>query len=275
MMTKLQAAQLHRASHLFAGNPKRALGHAFCEGFAPARVWVDDMDNPGAAIAVAKRFGIGFAAGDAARAADLLEALRGLYPWVVFCDPPVSWHPALSAWSPKSHATVRYAFGPSGFSSEKLEALAKPPEGCRLLPYDRALAETALSETWSEDQIGVFAGVDDFLARGFGFALVGADGALLSGCTSFCPQADGFDVQIDTHPDHRGRGYAACVGAAFVLECLRRGKCPHWDAANPRSLRLAERLGFRMTDAYIAWLLIPQEEQTEAVLAQAVGEANP
>jgi RimJ/RimL family protein N-acetyltransferase len=78
-------------------------------------------------------------------------------------------------------------------------------------------------------------------------------GDLVSGCSSFCRHADGYEIQVDTREDRRRRGYATCVSAAFVLRCLDLGLTPHWDAANAESLRLAERLGFVLERAYPAW----------------------
>ena len=53
-----------------------------------------------------------------------------------------------------------------------------------------------------------------------------------------------MEVAIATAPDHRGRGLAACAAAALVQEALVREHVPHWNAFNPVSQRLAERLGF-------------------------------
>jgi predicted GNAT family acetyltransferase len=52
------------------------------------------------------------------------------------------------------------------------------------------------------------------------------------------------EVAIATAPDHRGRGLAACAAAALVQEALVREHVPHWNAYDPVSQRLAERLGF-------------------------------
>ncbi len=272
MIIELTGARKAAALPLFSRSPHHQIARSCCLSLNESRIFADDMTRPTAAVAVLARFGIGFAAGDARHAPELLDALRGWHPWYEISDPPASWHPALAAWSRKSHATVRYGFSasPTAFDREALHALATPPEGCQIVHYDRAMLEQALSIQWSEDQIGAFPSIDSFLRNGLGIALV-HDGSLVSGCVSFCRHPSGYEIQIDTHPDHRGKGYARCVGAAFVLECLRLGQRPAWDAANLTSLRLAERLGFVFTEAYSAWILVPPDTDTAAVLQQVVG----
>lgn len=46
---------------------------------------------------------------------------------------------------------------------------------------------------------------------------------------------------------------AAACGAALILECLKRGIYPGWDAANMESVRLAEKLGYRLKGPYYTW----------------------
>ena len=43
----------------------------------------------------------------------------------------------------------------------------------------------------------------------------------------------------------RHRGWTlSCCAAAFLLQCVRRGLRPHWDAMTPISRDLALKLGF-------------------------------
>ena len=270
MIHTLQGQQARALLPLFA-NPHHAIAVSCLEGRTACRVFADEADHPSAALVVLERFGIGFAAGQAQAAEALLGSLHGWHRWYEIIDPPPDWYPALAAWSKKSHATVRYAMeADAALPMETLRRLATPPEGCALRPYDEALLQDALAEPWSEDQMGVFLTVDDFMARGMSVALT-RDGALLAGCVGFLRHKDGYEIQIDTHPDHRGKGYATCVGAAFLLEMAARGMKPYWDAANPASFRLAEKLGFRFQRAYPAWLLIEPNEPADDVAKRVIG----
>ncbi len=273
MIVELTAAQLPALLPLFSGSPYHKIARSACLGLVPCRAFADSAVTPSAAVLSLARFGIAFAAGDAAHAPALLDALRGGHPWYEIADPPAAWHPALADSFPETYATIRYGFSedPAAFDRDALRALAVPPEGCELRPLDHALIDQALLMEWSEDQIGAFTSTGAFLRDGLGVALV-RDGALVAGCASFCAHPDGYEVQIDTHPDHRKKGYAACVGAAFLLESLARGKVPCWDAANRASLRLARKLGFRLASAYTAWMLISGNTTAEAVEKRVIGE---
>lgn len=257
---------------LFEGQATWEVARSCCRGLVPCRIFANAPQTPDAALIVLERLGIAFAAGDARHAPALLDALRGWHSWYEVNEPPEAWHPHLTAWSKGSYATARYAFtnDPKAFDMDRLRKLAIPPQGTTLRLYDRPLLEEALCASWSEDQTGAFASPDAFLQDGLGMAFLQED-RLVSGCSSFCRHADGYEIQVDTHPDQRGKGLATCVSAAFILEVLSRGMTPYWDAANSKSLRLAEKLGFVFRKAYVAWLLIAPEERPEAVAAKVIG----
>jgi len=75
------------------------------------------------------------------------------------------------------------------------------------------------------------------------------------GASAYAWDDAGIEVEIDTLPPFRRQGVAAACGAALILRCLAAHRRVHWDAANPISARLAERLGFlpRGEYAVIEW----------------------
>ena len=60
-------------------------------------------------------------------------------------------------------------------------------------------------------------------------------------------------MQIDTREDFRRKGLASICGAKLLLECLKRGWYPSWDAQNRQSVALAEKLGYHFEKEYIAY----------------------
>lgn len=256
MIVELRGERRLAAMPLFGDSDTRRIARAVCLGLAEGRVLADDADAPAAAVAFLPKMRTGCAAGSAASAGPLLKALRDEIDSLEIADPPEDWFPALAAASKRGDAYARFALSPpaSGWDMDALQKLSAPPEGCAVTLFDRALADQALASKWSEDQIGAFPSVEAYLKDGLGMALT-RDGQLLAGCSSFCRLPGGYEIQIDTHPDMRRRGYAACVGAAFILEATRRGLTPCWDAASAASLRLAQRLGFVFTRAFLAWEL--------------------
>ena len=96
-----------------------------------------------------------------------------------------------------------------------------------------------------------FSGMEDFLINGFAWCVFIGD-ELASAASTYGWYSGGYELQIATAPKFRRRGLAAVSGAAFLLECLDRGKRPHWDAANETSVRIAQRLGFEYAGEYQA-----------------------
>lgn len=268
----LTPAQRPAALVLFQEKATHVIARSGCLGLVDCRVFADNAENPQAAVLVLERFGIGFAAGSAAYAEALLAHLHGWHPWYEVADPPESWHPMLAAWSKESHAFSRYAVvnDPAAFDREKLIQLAKPPVGLELRRYDMPLLEQALTASWSEDQTGGFETPAAFLQDGYGIALHD-HGILLAGCSSFCRHSDGFEIQVDTHPGYHGRGFATCVCAAFILDVLDMNLIPYWDAANIRSMRLAQRLGYPFSHAFTAWMLISEASSQAEVAEKVIG----
>lgn len=127
------------------------------------------------------------------------------------------------------------------------------PQEFQLCPIGKELYFTLMSQGWSRDLCGNFADAEDFLARGLGFAAVGADGKPAAGAASYAVCDGAIEIEIDTRPEDRRRGLALACGARLILECLDRGLYPGWDAHDLRSLSLAERLGYRLDHPYTAY----------------------
>ena len=64
---------------------------------------------------------------------------------------------------------------------------------------------------------------------------------------------EGIEIEIDTREDHRRKGLAYACGAKLILECLKRGLYPSWDAQNKWSVALAEKLGYHFDHEYTAY----------------------
>ena len=159
----------------------------------------------------------------------LLEEVRGdaFAPWTRYAMPP-----------------------PPAFDRGRLgRYTAALPPGYALRPMDGALYRQAMGADWSRDLCALFAGEGDYLARGIGMAVV-REGRLAAGASSYAVCRGGIEIEIDTRPDCRRRGLALACGAALILACLARGLEPGWDAHDPRSAALAQKLGYRPGKAY-------------------------
>lgn len=132
------------------------------------------------------------------------------------------------------------------------------PEMVRLVSIDRALlARDDLDQIAQlRDEIAwMWPSQDQFERYGFGSAAL-VERAIVCWCTAEYVSGSACGIGIATEPDYEGRGVATATAAHFVAESLRRGLRPHWQCAagNPASLRVAEKLGFRLLESPQFWI---------------------
>lgn len=90
---------------------------------------------------------------------------------------------------------------------------------------------------------------EDFIALSFGYC-VKVDGQVVAACSAGLVCSKGVEICIITQPEYREQGLATLVAAKFILHCLENNLEPHWDAANPKSVGLAQKLGYKYSDSY-------------------------
>ena len=79
------------------------------------------------------------------------------------------------------------------------------------------------------------------------------EGQLVSGASTYAVYNKGFEIEIDTKREYRGKGLATVAGAKFILESLALNKTPSWDAHDLRSVHLAEKLGYHLSHDYVVY----------------------
>ena len=124
------------------------------------------------------------------------------------------------------------------------------PEGFELVRFDEELYHQAMAEDWSKEFCETFASAEDYLTRGFGFAVT-KDGKLVSGASTMTVYDGGAEIQVATDDAYRQRGLAMVCSAAVVWESAKRGVRPCWDAANLVSKKMALMLGYEYKGEYI------------------------
>ena len=150
---------------------------------------------------------------------------------------------------------VRYAIKkePDVFDEEKLQAIVNnlEPE-FKLKLIDEPLYRECLKEEWSRDLVSQYFDYEQY--REIGLGVVGLDGQkIVAGASSYSSYRGGIEVEVDTRKDYRRRGLASACGARLILECIRRGWYPSWDAQNLWSVALAEKLGYHLDHEYVAY----------------------
>ncbi len=159
----------------------------------------------------------------------------------------------------KAKEVVRYAIRKEKdvFDEENLQKTADGlPEGYTLKMMDEVLFWRCREEKWSRDWTVQYADFAMYQKYGLGVVIM-KDGEPVSGASSYSGYIGGIEIQIDTREDHRRKGLARICGAKLILECLKRGWYPSWDAQNMWSVALAEKLGYHFDREYTAFEVIP------------------
>ena len=64
---------------------------------------------------------------------------------------------------------------------------------------------------------------------------------------------EGIEIEVDTVESERRKHLATIVCSALILNCLKEGLYPSWDAQNRNSVRLAEKLGYVFDHEYAVY----------------------
>lgn len=114
---------------------------------------------------------------------------------------------------------------------------------------DRTLFETCAMEEWSRDFVCNYDSFALFEKHGLGYVIL-KDGEVVAGASSYSGYREGIEISIATREDFRRQGLAKICASKLILECLKKGWYPNWDAANTKSLALAKQLGYHDAGAY-------------------------
>ncbi|MDA7027882.1 GNAT family N-acetyltransferase [Bacillus sp. CLL-7-23] len=99
---------------------------------------------------------------------------------------------------------------------------------------------------------------DMFIKKGFGYVVI-VEEKVRSSCLSVFATDSDVEIGIDTYNYFdRGKGYALLAARAFLDECLRQGRMPHWRTEDFRvsSIKLAEKVGFTNRQYYTAFVFL-------------------
>ncbi len=216
--------------------------------------WADDAAHPASAQIIIGDFC--FFAGvpnmtlvkniPASFSSELILMIPRTEPWAELIE---------QAYPGKFEKTLRYAIKkePNIFDRTALQAYADVvPPGFALSMMDEALYYKAKAEPWSRDLCSQFPAWATFEARGIGVMALCGD-TPVSGAASYTAYHKGIEIEVDTKPEFRRKGFALACCAKLILACLERGLYPSWDAHDLRSVALAEKLGYHLDKEYVTY----------------------
>jgi GNAT superfamily N-acetyltransferase len=250
-LTLTPANRLHLAE-AFRHNPRVDYSIDCAVEGQMAHAYVDDLERP-----TAWRITVGpfwYFAGDAGSPGG--SVLLDEFPsYNLLMPSPSAWVTAAQErFGERLVTSPRYIFAAESLSEAHLaDILERSPYRDRIVRVDTAL----LARPGNFVEIEAFDSPADFLERGIGYTILEKDrpaGAAYSSLV--CSR--GIEVSLFVDKPYRRRGVATALAATLLLECVRRGLRPNWDAANPESGALAEKLGYTPAGSYDSYYYPPQ-----------------
>lgn len=214
--------------------------------------FVDNMDMPSAFMIRIGPFHYfaGNPAGDGG-----MEMMKNFQPYNLFMSASAGWADAFKqVYGERFFKIERYSFSSQNLSiahAEKLYQASKFSEDVKRM--DTALFERLKGKDHFID-VSDFQSSADFAERGIGF-YIEIDGKVIGAAYSSLVCSTGIEVSLFVEEDYRRQGVATALSANLVCWCLEHNMDAHWDAANPESCQLAEKLGYTSTGTYLAYFL--------------------
>ena len=221
--------------------------------------WIDRVEEPTCAQIRLGEFSIVAGAADSKEATDLVLnlPLHVNSPWFLIIPQDESWGKLISQCYPeRSFKITRYAIkNDTVFPLDKLQAsIAKLPAQYRITRIDEKLYNMCLQHPQLKDLCSHFSSAEDYVRRGIGYCIL-HDEKLICGASSYAVFDNGIELEIDTAEEYRRQGLATICASQLITECVKNGIYPRWDAASPKSLDLAKKLGYEFSHEYPAYAI--------------------
>ncbi|MCI8795466.1 MAG: GNAT family N-acetyltransferase [Dorea sp.] len=247
--------QTEKAAALFEGWQETLIWS--CLQGVMGRIYADDLENPASALALLGDFC--FFGGEPKKEVAMYKPGQRFHKFMIMIPRNREWGDLIEdCYGKNVRKTVRYAIKkePDIFDREKLrEAVEGLPDGYTLKMIDEKLFWECRETEWCRDWTAQYDDYAMFKKYGLG-VIIEKDGQPVSGASSYSGYNGGIEIEIDTREDYRRRGLAYICGAKLILECLKRGWYPSWDAHNRGSVALAEKLGYHFDYEYTVYEII-------------------
>ena len=216
-------------------------------------IYVDNLNNPTSAMAILGDF--------CYFAGKLNEELVMFKPdklknSIIMVPEDTEWGTLIEkCFGNKAEKTTRYAMKKEKgvFNVEHLKIIAEGlSKEYEIKTIDEKLYNACFKEQWSRDFVAQYDTYEMYSAKGMGVAIL-KDGELISAASSYSGFKDGIEVEIATRKDYRHKGLASICGAKLILECIKKGWYPSWDARIMWSVKMAEKLGYHFSHEYVAY----------------------
>lgn len=252
----LTRANRLKAARAFRHVPRVDMGIEATIEAQMGKIVVDDEDDP-----TVFNIDLGFFvyyAGDVSSDAGQMM-LAHMRPFTMMMAASAGWAEAAQAkYGERLRVFDRYSFDGSGVSAETLTNLITiSPFKHDIQRIDLPFAQRMPKDDFFVD-LSDFESAEDFVERGIGF-YAERGGDVIGAAYSSLVCNRGIEVSIFVVPDYRRQGLATALAAHLVKWCHDRNWEANWDAANPESCILANKLGYSQTNTYQAYFLRPAD----------------
>jgi hypothetical protein len=255
-MKKLNSTSRKNATTFFKTYEWNYLPESILDGYM-GEVWVDHESQPSFAVLELPKLKL-YIIGGRSNHSGARDFIANLSPFSALIFESEGWERILKEiFADRIIELQRFAYTGENLSIPHLSYLAsRIPEGYQLKQIDLELACQLADEesVFASDHLINFESPEDFIGRGFGFCILDGD-KIVSAASTFVISSSGIEIQINTREKYRRAGLATIVAAHLILHSLQKGLDPNWDAANEKSGRLAEKLGYTPRGNYAMWFL--------------------
>ncbi len=253
-MYQLYTDQMSSIAPLFS-NSAHTMVLSCLQGYMGS-AWTDNIENPKSAQIIVGDFC--FYAGLPNR--ELAENTQSYTPsgFLLIIPENKEWEELIEETN-QNHFERFYRYSikkePAVFDKSKLsDYLLKLPDGYTIQAIDKTIYSKLLQTKQLRDLCSVFCSYDFYEKHGLGFVIMDGE-TIVSGASSYTVFKSGIEIEVDTLPAYRRKGLALICTSALILECLKRGLYPSWDAMNPESVALALKLGYHLDKEYVTYMI--------------------
>ncbi|MFW9848921.1 MAG: GNAT family N-acetyltransferase [Candidatus Thorarchaeota archaeon] len=213
------------------------------------KMTVDSINNPTVALYTFSQ--MGFIAGDSS-SENAIPLIKTILPLTIIIPPDSDWGNLIrKQWGKRTQTLRRTRMSHETLDIDFIRQLKNQLNNeCKLEKINLAIIENSEKTFWSSI-LFFFKSYEDFLENSIGFCVLNNNITVSVAYTAF-PFVNDFEIQVMTldNPEFRRKGHATVACAALIENGLSNGMVPHWDAANPASVKLAEKLGYSNPDPY-------------------------
>lgn len=174
--------------------------------------------------------------------------------FVIMVPADEEWAKTIEDCFPDAKRVTRYAIRKDTvFDRQLLQSYVNSlPAGYQIVSIDGALYDQCLLNPVTADFVSSFGSKEAYLQKGRGVVIL-KEGAIVAGASSYTRYNEGIEIEVDTQPQERRKHLALIACAKLILNCLKEGLYPSWDAQNWNSVMLSEKLGYVFSHEYTAY----------------------